>query len=102
MSGGLQVPGQVGVGVNFFPGENAQPGFASFGASGGVIVNCVGGLTKRQEIAARLLAASISRDFLPTDRSEIDTVVKSALSITDTLLAATEPCSDNEISPIRS
>lgn len=89
---GLQLPGQVGIGITVVPGDNAQAVSTTLqvGASG-IQVIVAGGLTKRQELAARFLPTCLSSigkgDFVELKAK----ATLLALDLADTLLAATEP-----------
>jgi len=89
----LQIPGQVGLGVLLLPGPNAMPvGTSLQEGLNQVRIVVAGGLTKRQDLAARFIAAFCSEGMLV---GEIHTAIQNALRITDALLAATEPKADS-------
>ena len=93
----LQLPGQVGIGVIHVPGNNANAVATTLQAGPNQIQICVaGGLTKRQELAARFLAAILSGNvktkgvFDPNVPEVVDSV-SNALIFADALVVATEP-----------
>lgn len=95
---GLQLPGALPpVQVQEFSGPNAVPVSGFFAAGGVFVVTMVGGLTKRQELAARFLAATnIVADArrAPSDAEQhrfLTEMTNLSLKTADYLLAATEP-----------
>jgi len=88
---GLELPGQVGIGVIHVPGNNANAVATTLQAGPNQIQICVaGGLTKRQELAGMMLAGLCAKEGLNVATSN-DLCVDASLRLADTLLAATEP-----------
>lgn len=91
--GRIVAPGQINVSHTAVDGPSAQPLSALIPTAGGVNLVSIGGLTKRQAIAAQLLVGFLPRrsddDALPDAR-----YCDAALHLADTLLerdAATRP-----------
>ena len=84
--------GEVPIKAGRIAGDNAFPIPVTFVDERGVVTGvCVGGLTKRQELAARFLATLIT-DRPPTNfRSHFPAMVETSIELADMLLDATEP-----------
>lgn len=83
--------GEVPVKAGRIAGDNAFPIAINFADERGVVTGVVvGGLTKRQELAARFLAFSIG-DTLNLGQQPSSFLIGAAIQLADSLLAATEP-----------
>lgn len=86
--------GEVPVKAGMIPADNAVPIAINFADERGVVTGVVvGGLTKRQELAGRCLAAMMAKAYQPDGESatRLHDTVDRALQLADALLAATEP-----------
>lgn len=86
--------GEVPIKSGVISGPNAYPIPVTFVDERGVVTGvCIGGLTKRQELAARFLPAALSAQN--TDECSWPEIKKNAIGVAiemaDELLAATEP-----------
>ncbi len=93
-NGRIALPGQVKIGLMHQPADNAQTVVLPAPIQGpeGPMVFAFGGLSIREELAARFLAAKITGGMFPAERAD---EIGRAFEMADNFLALSRPAVSN-------